>query len=90
MREEDSSDEDMLDEEEYDSMRETNITLSSQDSSLFPLLDNMTEDDLAREIERRYNPQYTNSVTAALLHHPPHEDQKTPLIGSAYTSSRGW
>jgi hypothetical protein len=73
-------------EDEYSSMRETINTLSSNDSSLFPLLDNMTEDDLAREIERRYNPQYHSE---RLLNTPLIDDQKVPLIGSSYNIG-GW
>lgn len=67
-------------EDEFDSVRETNNTLSSNDSSLFPLLDQMTEDDLAREIERQYNPQYF--ISSGQYHDLSlgNNDQKTPLI----------
>lgn len=65
--------------EEMDSDSQRN-TFSSHDSSMFPLLEEMTEDDLAREIERRYNPHY-QSISGLT---GPFHDLKAPLVSSQH------
>ena len=54
-----------------DNLRNTFGTDSTDDSTMFPLLDHMDEDDLAREIERRYNPNYASR-----------NDNKMPLLSN--------